>query len=125
MFRLLVLDKRDSIQSAIKYLLHRYDLVFCYDARDAATKLESNSIDMFLFNFSSDEESSAENDIVKEWIQKKKTIVVADTITPELIDEVKKMGAVTCIDKLDIGRLPEIVGRHLNQSVTRIMDFNN
>lgn len=121
MFRILVIDNRDSITKAIKYLLYRYEVVFSRDVKDAITKLKDNIIDMILVNLPFPDGLSSSCETLKEWIQRKKTIVIADLISTELVDEAKKFGAEICIDKLEIPRLPELVGRFLNQAETKIL----
>lgn len=121
MFRILVIDNRDSITKAIKYLLYRYEVVFSRDVKDAITKLKDNIIDMILVNLPFPDGLSSSCETLKEWIQRKKTIVIADPISTELVDEAKKLGAEICIDKLEIPRLPELVGRFLNQAETKIL----
>lgn len=123
MFRILVIDNRDSITKAIKYLLYRYEVVFSRDVKDAITKLKDNIIDMILVNLPFPDGLSSSCETLKEWIQRKKTIVIADLISTELVDEAKKLGAEICIDKLEIPRLPELVGRFLNQAETKILNL--
>lgn len=121
MFRILVLDKRDSIHSAIKYLLYRYELVFSYDIKDAIDRLNEGNIDMILVNLPLEDGSHSSYDMLKEWVGKKKTIAIVDIISPDLVDEANRFGALAYIDKLDISRLPELVSRYLNQAATRII----
>lgn len=121
MFRILVLDKRDSIHSAIKYLLYRYELVFSYDIKDAIDRLNEGNIDMILLNLPLEDGSFSSCDMLKEWAGKKKTIAIVDIISPDLVDEANEIGALAYIDKLDISRLPELVSRYLNQAATRII----
>lgn len=122
MFRILVLDKRDSIHSAIKYLLYRYELVFSYDIKDAIDRLNEGNIDMILLNLPLEDGSFSNYDMLKEWAGKKKTIAIVDIISPDLVDEANRFGALAYIDKLDISRLPELVSRYLNQAATRILE---
>ncbi len=121
MFRILVLDKRDSIRSAIKYLLYRYELVFSCDINDAVNKLKRDNIDMILINLPIENGLYSSLDILKEWTVKKKTIAIVDMISPDLLNEANEVGILAYIDKLDISRLPELVGRYLNQADTRIL----
>lgn len=121
MFTILVLDKRESIQSAIKYLLHRYDVVFSSDIKDAVRRLNESSIDMILVNLPLEGGASQDYDVFQEWTNKKKTIVLTDTLDPEIIEESRKFGALTHIDKMDISILPEVVNKYLNQAVTKIL----
>lgn len=122
MFRILVLDKRDSIRSAIRYLLYRYELVFSYDIKDAVDKLNKDSIDLILVNLPLENGAYPSWTLLKEWTEKKKTIAIADIICPDLLDEAKRLSALVCIDKLDISRLPELVGRYLNQAETKVIE---
>lgn len=122
MFRILVVDKRDSIHSAIKYLLYRYDLIFSYNIKDAVNKMNENNIDMVLLNLSLENTTDKDWDILKECASKRKTIILMDSADPDLMGESYKFGALEYIDKLDIAGLPELVTKHLNKSDTKILN---
>lgn len=118
MFRILVLDKRDSICIVMKYLLYRYEVVFSNDVNDAADKLKEDNIDMLLVNLPLENGSM---NMLREWSSKKKTIALVDMLNPDVLDESMRLGALECVDKLDIPKLPELVGMHLNQAATRVL----
>lgn len=122
MFRILVLDKRDSIHAVIKYLLYRYELVFSYNIADAVDRLKKEDIDMILVNLPLENGLCSSYDILKEYISKKKTIAIVDIMSPDLVDGANRLGVLTCIDKMDISMLPELVSRYLNQAATRILE---
>jgi DNA-binding NtrC family response regulator len=121
MFTILVLDRRDGIKSAIKYLLHRYDLVFYSEIKDAVTRLSENNIDMILINLPMENELIEDMELLKEWTHKKKTLALADIIDAELMQKANDFGVMACIDKIDIGTLSDVVNRYLNQAITRVL----
>lgn len=118
MFRILVLnDKKENIFASVKYLLHRYELVFSSNVEDAVNKLNENSINMILVSLPVEK-----GDLLKEWAGKKKTIAILDVCDVKLLNEFADFGFLACIDKMAIGRLPEIVESYLNKAETRIID---
>lgn len=119
MFKILVLDKRDSIRTAIKYLLYRYELVFSRDLKDAIDKLNENNIDMLLINLPLEDDLGAK---LGELFGKKKIIGLIDAANHEFMERSGEFGVLECIDKMDIARLPELVDRHLNKSDTQILE---
>lgn len=118
MFRILVLDKRDSILTVLKYLLYRYEVMFSHDVDDAVNKLKEDNVDMILINLPLENGSM---DVLREWTREKKTIALVDMLSPDMLEESSKLGALECVDKLDIPRLPELVSRHLNQAATKVL----
>lgn len=122
MFRILVLHRRDSIHTVIKYLLYRYDLVFTCDVNDAIKKLNEDNIDLILLDLPLENGSVSVWNMLKEWTEKKKTIAIIDVISPELVDEAGRIGVLLCIDKLEMSRLPELVSGYLNQAKTRVLE---
>jgi DNA-binding NarL/FixJ family response regulator len=121
MFTILVLDKRDGIKSAIKYLLHRYEIVFFSCIKDAVKRISENNIDLILINLPMEGESREDIESLKEQTNKKKTLALADIIDMKLMQEASEFGVIGCLDKIDIGTLPEVVNRLLNQAITRVL----
>jgi len=122
MFKILVIDKRETIHSAVKYLLYRYNLDFCRDAEEALSMLNREIYDLILISVPLDYKTSEEYDGLMEWTTKKKTIAMADSVSKECIEEAQFFGVTVCIDKLNICRLPELVEMHLNKAVTKVME---
>ena len=122
MFTLLLIDNRESIQSVVKYLLYRYDLVYNNNIQDAVARLEQNSIDMIIVNLPLPDGQAGDQDKLKEWIKEKKTIAVLEMVTPEIVEEAVNLGVLEYLDKMDIGRLPQVVNRYLNQAATRVLN---
>lgn len=125
MFKILVLNnKKDTIQSAIRYLLFRYELLFCSEVGDAISKLNSDNINMILVNLPLENGLHSAFDILKEWAGKKKTIALLDLLDSESVDTASGLGVMACVDKMDVWRLPDIVNRFLNKAETRILEIN-
>lgn len=124
MFRILVLDDREGIQLGLKHLLYRYELVFGTKEGGAVQLINKDKIDLILINLIQENGSYSNWDLLKEWAKRKKTIVIADHYTQELAEDVRALGALTCIDKIDLHKLPLLVETYLNQASTRVIDIS-
>lgn len=122
MFRVMLFDKREGIHSAVKYLLHRYELVFCRELKDALVEVEEG-VDLAIITFPIEDESSENIEKLKEFVKNRKVLAILDHFSHEQKKEADTFGVINCIDKLDIGLLPELVNRYLNQAVTRILMY--
>ena len=124
MFTILLIDNRNTIQSVVKYLLYRYDLVYCNNPDDAADIIEKNNIDMIIVNLPFSPGCGDQVNKLTGWIKKKKTIAILEMVIPQVVEQAKEWGVLEYLDKMDIGRLPRVVNRHLNQASTRILNIN-
>lgn len=122
MFKILIIEDRKSICLGLRYLLNRYELVFGKE-KDAKELLKENHIDLVLINVIKNNGSYSNWSLLKEWGKTKKTIVIMDAPTKELNKKAYDHGALRCIDKLDLFRLPHLVERYLNKSDTRVIDI--
>ena len=123
MFRILVLDDRESIRLGIKHLLYRYELIFGKET-SADLLLNEDRISLILVNLIREDGTYSNWELLKKWSKRKKTIVVADNFTEELAAKVQTLGVLTCIDKLDLQKLPNLVERYLNQAATRVISLD-
>jgi len=119
---LLILDDKESISLGLKYLLYRYELVFKDRNKDIDELLETDNIDLILFNLNYRNGSSSYWGLLEKWGKRKKVIVIVDDFTSEVFEGAYNLGALACIDKLDIQKIPYLVEKYLNKSKTRVIN---
>lgn len=117
------MDNRESICLGLKHLLYRYELLFGKET-NADQLLNEDRIALVLVNLVQEDGTYSNWELLRKWGKRKKTIVLADNFTQDLAREVQTLGALTCIDKLDLYKLPNLVERYLNQSATRVISID-